>query len=65
MAARLSGARLKGPARYIFPTAWNGWVPGPAATFEVPIWLAAGQLADTGSARPAFCVAAGIEASGQ
>jgi len=26
-----SGAPLYGPARYIRPTAWNGWLPGPAA----------------------------------
>ena len=39
-----SGAPLNGPARYILPTAWKGWLPGPAATLVVPIWLEAGQL---------------------
>ena len=43
-ATRLSGAPLNGPARYILPTAWKGWEPGPAATLVVPIWLEAGQL---------------------
>ena len=32
-----SGAPLNGPARYILPTAWKGWFPGPAATLVVPI----------------------------
>ena len=40
-----SGAPLNGPARYIFPTAWNGWVPGPGGDVA---WcrseLEAGQL---------------------
>ena len=39
-----SGAPLKGPARYILPTAWKGWEPGPAATLVVPICELAGQL---------------------
>ena len=60
-----SGAPLNGPARYILPTAWKGWPPGPAATFVVPIWLEAGQLGRACSARPRFCAAAAIAASGQ
>ena len=43
-AARDRAAPLSGPDRYILPTAWNGWEPGPAATLVVPIWLEAGQL---------------------
>ena len=60
-----SGAPLNGPARYILPTAWNGWVPGPAATLVVPIWLEAGQLGAACSVRPRLCAAAAIDASGQ
>ena len=43
---------MNGPARYILPTAWNGWPPGPAATLVVPIWLEAGQLGEACSVRP-------------
>ena len=60
-----SGAPLNGPARYMLPTAWNGWAPGPAATLVVPIWLEAGQLGEACSVRPGFFAAAAIEGSGQ
>ena len=56
---RGSGAPLKGPARYILPTAWKGWVPGPAATLVVPICEVGGQLGAACSARPRFWAAAG------
>jgi hypothetical protein len=50
---------------YIFPTAWKGWPPGPAATFVVPIWLEAGQLGLACSVRPGLAAAAAMAASEQ
>ena len=54
IATRESGAPLNGPAMYIFPTAWKGWKPGPAATLVVPISDWAGQLGIACSALPSF-----------
>ena len=62
---RLRGAPLKGPARYIFPTAWKGWVPGPAATFVIPISDEAGQLGIACSVLPSFWLAPATPDSGQ
>ena len=59
------GAPLNGPAIYIFPTAWKGWVPGPAATLVVPTSELDGHEGIASSVLPVFWEAEAMPDSGQ